>query len=219
VPTLAEFLAAVEQEGDVPWLACRRFARHATAAELGDVFARLVREVDGSRLVSYLSVFSAVRLPRLDSRIFELSQSDERAVRDAAITALALVEARDVRRLGLRLLDEQDIARRSNGIELLSQNHRAQDLARIAAVLPREGPPDVLHEMATKCLVIADRNPQDIRLARWIYECNPCSYCRHGAFGRLAKRNALSRFQLAECAWDSYRETRLAARRLIRKME
>ena len=85
------------------------------------------------------------------------------------------------------------------------------------AALPTEGPPDVLHGMATKLMLITDRQPRDVELAKWVYEYNPCSFCRSGAFDRLAKRNALTTFQLTECAWDADDEIRAAARRIIKK--
>jgi hypothetical protein len=217
VPTLSEFLAAVEHDGEVPWLACRRFSRRATGEELSEVFARLLRETAPSRLASYLRVFSLAELPKLADRVFELARSDDETIRDSAITALAQVEAPAVRELGLRLLEDRDVSRRRDAIELLQKNHDSRDIPRIAAALPREGPPDVLHDVARKAMTIADHHPKDVRLAKWVYEYNPCSYCRYGAFRRLVERDSLSKFQLAECAWDGYDETRAAARRIIKK--
>jgi hypothetical protein len=216
-PTLSDFLAAVEHDGDAPWVICRKFARHATAGELDEVFSRLLRETEASRLVSYLRVFSSAKLPTLDERMFALSRSDDDTIRDNAVTALAQVKAKAVRELGLRFLEEQDLALRKNGIQLLYENHKSKDIPRIAAALPKEGPPDVLHGMATTLMMITDRQPRDVELAKWVYEYNPCSYCRNGAFRRLVKRDALSKFQLAECAWDGYDETRTSARRIIKK--
>ena len=88
---------------------------------------------------------------------------------------------------------------------------------RIVAALPAAGPPDVLHGMARKLKLISDRRPGDIEVAKWIYEYNPCSYCRNGAFDRLVKRDALSKCQLAECVWDAYDDTRESARRLMKE--
>lgn len=215
--TLSEFLATLEHDGDVPWLTCRKFARRATGAELSEVFARLLCEAEPRRLVSYLRVFSLAELPKLADRVFELAGSDDDAIRDSAITALAQVAAPNVRELGLRLLEDRDVSRRRDAIELLHKNHDSRDISRIVAALPTEGPPDVLHDMARKSMMIADQHPKDVRLAKWVYEYNPCSYCRYGAFRRLVERNALTKFQLAECAWDAYDGTRNAARRIIRK--
>jgi hypothetical protein len=75
----------------------------------------------------------------------------------------------------------------------------------------------VLHGMATKLMCSAYQRPGNLAIANWVYEYNPCSYCRNGAFDRLVKLDALSKFQLAECAWDGYDDTRRSARRLIRE--
>ncbi|MCY2995171.1 MAG: hypothetical protein NTY19_46015 [Planctomycetota bacterium] len=115
------------------------------------------------------------------------------------------------------MLEEQDLALRKDGIELLYVNHKSKDIPRIVAALPKAGPPNVLHGMATKLMMITDRQPRDVELAKWVYEYNPCSFCRNGAFSRLVKWDALSKFQLAECAWDGDDDTRAAARRIIRK--
>jgi len=216
-PTLSDFLAAVEHDGDVPWLTCSKFARHATAGELDEVFARLLRETETNRILSYLWVFSSAKLPRLDDRVFELAWSEVDTIRNNAITALAQVKAPAIRELGLRLLEEQDVARRKDGIALLSKNHKSKDIPRIAAALPTEGPPEVLHGMATKLLCSAYHRPRNIEMFNWVYEYNPCSYCRYGAFRRLAEWGALTKFQLVECAWDGYDETRISARRIIKK--
>lgn len=216
-PTFAEFLTAVERDDEVPRSIYGRLARHATADEIGEVFQRLIQETDKTRLISYLQFFRVAELPRLDERIFNLARSDDSSIRQNAITALAQIKARPVGEMGLRLLQEPDIKLRRDGLELMCRNHRRRDLPVIVDALPKEGPPDVLHDLAGLCNQIADRHPQDIELARWVYEHNPCSYCRHRVFRRLIKRNSLSKFHWAECAWDGYEETRVTARRLIRK--
>ena len=188
-----------------------------TEVELDEVFIRLLGETERNRLVSYLDVFAYAKLPRLDDRVFELARSADDAIRDNAITALAQVKSPAIRELGLKLLEEQDLALRSDGIELLYENHKSKDIPRIVAALPKAGPPVVLHGMATKVMMITDRQPRDVELAKWVYEYNPCSYCRNGAFRRLVKRKALTKFQLAECAWDGYDETRRSARRIIKQ--
>ncbi len=92
--TLSEFLTAVEHDGDVPWLNCRRFAQHATAEELDEVFIRLLGETERSRLLSYLEVFAYAKLPRLDDRVFELARSADDAIRDNAVIGRAWTRAK-----------------------------------------------------------------------------------------------------------------------------
>ncbi len=105
-----------------------------------------------------------------------------------------------------------------NGRMLVAcETHKSKDMPRIAAALPKEGPPDVLHGRATKLMCSAYHRTENSEIAKWVYEHNPCSYCRNGAFERLAKLNALTKFQLAECAWDGCDQTRAAARRIIKK--
>ena len=80
----------------------------------------MLGETERNRLVSYLDVFAYAKLPRLDDRVFELARSADDAIRDNAITALAQVKSPAIRELGLRLLEEQDVDRRRDGIELFS---------------------------------------------------------------------------------------------------
>ncbi len=216
--SLHEFLDAVENGDELDAMDCWRFGRSASTEDLHEIFRRLLSESCSDRLVSYLRVFSSQRLPRLHDRIFQFAQSQNEQIRFAAITALAQVKALEVRQLGLTLLAAKDPVRCHEAVRLLSRNSTSREVPRIVEALPREGPPDALHGIASTVgmLTALKRLPGDEELLNWVYEYNPCSFCRHSAFRKLAKRNALTKAQLAECVWDSYDDTRRAARRLLR---
>jgi hypothetical protein len=120
-----------------------RFGRYATEDELKAVSLRLRNESDEEVCVRLLWVFRRASLPDLDPRVWQLAESKNDDVRDAAVTALAQCtdpRVGDFGRAMLRSAPSPTTA--AAGLEALVKHFQPDDQALIMAVLSHIIPSD-----------------------------------------------------------------------------
>jgi len=212
--SLTDVMTGVENDQELDYMG---FGRDTTESNALELFAWLLEERDPKRLFRLLEVFQLRRIPYLDSRLFELIESEDRYVRRAAARMLSNNRHEEIRRFALRMLREEDLNRRAVGCDLLALNARGKDLRTITDSLPTAGDPDELHAIAEALLNIVGwrKHAEDANLLRWVYDYNACSHCRNGAVEYLLTRFGLPPEQAHECCWDCLDLTR----RLVRKAE
>lgn len=166
------------------------FGRCATEAELKTVFQKLLDETDEAVRIRLLWVFSRTAPPELHPRLWELVESENEDLRDAAIRAIAQFKDERVVEFGRSLLASCEIE-------------------------PEDR--DEAHSFAWTLLDICERNRrgQIVDLLTWVYEMTPCGNCRYRAVKLMADTHVLSDDIRAECLCDADEDTRQMAREAL----
>jgi hypothetical protein len=192
-----------------------RFGRYATEDELRAVLLRLRNESDEEVCLRLLWVFGRASLPDLHPRVWQLAESKNDNVRDAAVTALAQCTDPRVGDFGRAMLRSAlSTTTAAEGLEALVKNFQPDDQALIMAVLSHIAPSDEeAHNMGFSisniCRENASSNLSDLLI--WDYENNPCTLCRSYTVTRMLGIGALSPRLISECLHDANEEIRQLA--------
>src|SRR5262249_21988858 len=102
--TLADVLAGVEGQSEVPIYRFSTFGKKAKPREIAELFSRLMHETKPAKLSRLLAVFRDRRIPPLEPGLLKLVFAANDEVRSWAVLALRNVRHNKIRRLGLELL-------------------------------------------------------------------------------------------------------------------
>jgi hypothetical protein len=187
----------------------------ASEEELAVIVSRMQIESRVPQLRGYLRVFRKREVPGLPDRIFELAESADEQIKEAALLAISNSCNTRVRDLAIDLLKRTPPC--LDGLRLFARNYQPGDQALLELVLPCAGDDDDLHGVALDLVSVAQevKDPQLNGCLLWIYERNPCSYCRHSAVKFLVDLKVVPRKVLEECLWDCQKETRDLAEAML----
>lgn len=187
-----------------------RFGKYAEDIEIEQIFERLLIETREKQLIRYLWIFKNRKLPRLDSRLIDLVQTDNTKLQSAAIAALSQYEDNSLRDLALRLIKQQPISVHNRIIKLLTDNYQSGDVKVIESALNISQDIDFRHSIGMDLieLVDAQKDPELKACSIWVYENTPCSYCRQQIVEILVKLQQAPRSMLRECLYDCSPEIR-----------
>jgi hypothetical protein len=181
-----------------------RFGRHATETEINLVFNKLLLETRKEQLIRYLHIFKDRQLPRLNSRLFDLAQSDDEEIQLATIAALAINRDDSLRNLALKLIKEQPKPIYNRILKLLINNYQLGDFKTIESILNKSQDIDFRHEVGIDLIDIIEeqRTTELIDCSLWVYENTPCSYCRQQILEILIELKQIPQNILEECLHD-----------------
>lgn len=190
-----------------PRLGVRRWARKASPGDFRKAWEFFAGQNELSTLKAFaLALHHKPEHANLD-QIIERAQSWSGDLNPFA-RSLEDCEDEKVRELGLHLLEA---GQTSAAIGLFRKNWRLSDAALLLAAFQSLTDEDEVHEAA--CDVIALPNVSEfVTLREWVYEKNPCSFCRESAVRNLIELNLASSELLEECLSDCVEDTRKMAR-------
>jgi len=189
------------------------FGKKATPSDLQVIFDRLLVEPARDQLLRCLWVFRRRALPSLHPRLFDLAQSDDEKLQQAAIVALSHSKNARIHELALGLFDSNPALITREGIHLFVQNHEPGDHQVIEKALFVPSEPEERHSVGYDILNLAKSKPaRELgKCLEWVYEYTPCSNCRGQALNWLIAWGQASEDLLAESLWDCCEKTRAAA--------
>ncbi|OEO27954.1 hypothetical protein VW23_007050 [Devosia insulae DS-56] len=207
---LDAFLNDLNEGNRNPRLLASRFARQGGDIEHRALFERIEREVQPHLIARMLRVF-AIRIdpPGGIERVLRFARHEDSAVRQAAIQVLRRFSDDRIAELSGQLLAAGSL----EGIELLGENARPGDFGRVHQLLPSAAVDQHAHDLALS-IVSTGRpspSPEAADCLIWVYEHNPCSFCRQSAVDDLLQLGRLPEVLTAECLDDSMSEVREAA--------
>lgn len=194
------------------------FGRSATAEELKTVYDHLLTEIDPAVRLRLLWVFRRAPLPKLDKRILEWAEGEDKELRAASINALAQISDAQIHELALsKLRAGKVLGADSDLIELFTNNFEETDCDEIDRALALSKPDwEDAHSLGFSILILSEKQ-QNTKLAnalQWVYENTPCSNCRFKAIRQLEAWHVLSEEVLYECRFDAEEDIRNFAIRI-----
>lgn len=186
-----------------------RFARQGSQTEHVELFERLERETQPQLIAGMLRVF-AIRIdpPRGIDGVLRFARHADPAVRETAIDVLRRFSDDRIAELSGELLAAGNL----EGLELLAENWRPGDFDRVHKLLPHGADDRHAHVLALG-IVSTGRptpNPEAEDCLIWVYEQNPCAFCRQGAVDDLIGLGRLPAVLATECLDDCMSEIREA---------
>lgn len=191
------------------------FGQYATARELEKIHTLLIAEPDNDIRMRLLWVFRRARLPHVDKKILLWANGTHEGLRAAAISALAQVSDRRIRRLAIAKVKAGEILGADNeAIDLFLNCYRRGDAELIANALCSARPEaGEAHCLGFSITGLAERYHDDAlkNALRWTYENNPCTNCRYLIITELDRIGRLDARMINECRYDASEETRTYA--------
>lgn len=188
----------------------RTWGRKATDAELQKAIEALASTDDPARQRFLLQVFGDRPYPGDPAGLFRFAESDDRRLAWAAISALEQVEHPAVREFALRLAEAR--TGRWYAAGLLVKNFEAGDHARILRWLESTTDEEEVHDLTLDIWKFLRAHPEPSAtraMAAYIYEYNPCSFCRERALERMIEVGYLPAKIAVECSFDANEDIRL----------
>ncbi|MBL8594148.1 MAG: HEAT repeat domain-containing protein [Devosia sp.] len=207
--SLDSYLADLALGGRKTRLVAQRFARYGSDSDHHALFELIEREADASRLASMLRVFSGrVDPPGGADRVLRFARHADPAVRAVAIDVLRRFRDERVADLSQDLLAAGSL----EGMKLLAENSRPGDFKRAHALLPTVTDDEQAHDLALSIISIGQPlpDPEAADCLVWVYEQNPCSFCRQSAVDDLIKLDRLPEALATEGLDDCMSEIREA---------
>lgn len=190
----------------------RRLARNAYDEDLVVLLERLNGEQDEAVIIRVLRVFHVVELPEITPLLWELVESKNVKIQDAAITALAKIQDARLGELARKKLKNKKITGKDAAfVQLFAENFADQDERLILDALERTSlSDDVAHKVGFAIREIYRVNEKLVtsELLQWDYERNPCTECRYSTVGLLMDLKGMTPDMLEECQYDSNEEIR-----------
>lgn len=227
----ADFLSAIERR-EKPV----RYPHHAslTAEEIEHLCNLINTTEDQWTLREYVLGFRRGVKPleiEVTEKMLLLTESSDEAMVRAATSMLKKVRSPLLRKYAMSALDRNPI----RAIEIIKRSIEVADLPEVLTSLERLNEPDDFHTAAMCVRSIidelseSDNSESELSSGRittdeatlaslftesliWLYERNPCGFCRGSILDQLIEWNAIPKDILYECQWDSNSETRMTAR-------
>ncbi len=191
-----------------------KFGINASDRDLEIVLNRLLQETKKEQLRRYLWIFKNRQFPRLDSRLFDLAASVDEDIQYCAIAALSNNRSELLRSLAIYLINEtKAIANRL--LSLFIKNYQSGDFQLIESALIRSQDLEFRHAAGMDLINVinAQKNPELLNCAFWIYENTPCADCRESILKILIDSKQITSEILEECLHDSSFDIRALAKK------
>ncbi len=207
VRTYEELISTVE-ENQLPYAARSTFLDNATESE----FIKAARNLpsDPRLLAQYLQIFGRERRPwPIEPQpLFQLAKSNSSKVAARSYAVLRKIKSDEVRQFALR-----NISKRYAGqlaVDLLVLNYLPGDEEIIKERAEQALWPHELHNVLMPLREIIKSHPEiDNSLIAYLYEKQPCSFCRESVVDFMIQRNMVTDDIRLECLHDASEETRL----------
>lgn len=210
VHTAEEFIEKSEKtsvtRGDVV-----RFSRKADDSEKLKLAQAVLAEEDLDKKVKLLSAFTFHHsaFPMNPQSIIEYAKSDNKALRDTALSALSYLRADCVHDFAAAMLKESFS---TEVLEILIYNYQERDkefiLNRLKELTIDLDDTSGWHGIVMQILHTDDEISLPNEFLTFIYEKSLCSCCRESAVEKMKNRNLLTDRMISECKWDCNREIR-----------
>lgn len=147
----------------------------------------------------------------LDPRLlFNLTRSRSWKVKNAAYRALCRLKSPAVRKFALQRLPLRREGQRA--VDLLVTNYEPGDERIIRERAEKSKDVDELHEFLMELLQIIEQHPEiDNEFLTFLYDHQPCSFCRYSVVKCLIDRNLFTVQHREECLRDAEEDTRKLA--------
>lgn len=184
------------------------WGKRATDEELQSAAQDLLSESDEKRLWDYLLIFRERRFPGPHGRLIELAKKGNWRLSHAATQALTHVDDRELRTLGLELMNTAD--RCDLGVTLLAGCSQPGDYKLIEQALRQPMSDPVYHSVGLDVLgfVKANLTGEAEVCLKLLYENGPCSTCRESCVKYLIALNRFPDWMRQECRYDADSGTR-----------
>lgn len=196
----------------------KRWARHATDADLAEAWRRLLAETDARRLLRRFWATNYRTQPTLSPRLFELARHADRLVRVNTAFVLEKMQDARIRDLALAMLREDRVQALDGCVlRLLERNALDEDAAFLDSILPRRASRETRDDWASGVLKLAESRPSPTwtPLVVRAMETTPCRFCRGRALRSLVERDAATESMLREALFDAEADTRQTAREAV----
>jgi hypothetical protein len=220
VPTFEEILAKVEGKEFHGRGIVMSFARNANPGEIEKLARAAMNETNEQIQIELLWPFRRiVRFSFPDEFLMRIRESNNNSLRGIAYDILGCNPSPKTRELALSLIRSgKDI---ENGFSLLSKNLRPTDEALFCAAiksLPIRHDEETWHGifMAAEDGLKVMRGKPKTDILEYIYRNTLCGSCRERIIRLMHKKKTLSETILRECQFDSNREIRTFAERIIK---
>ncbi len=156
------------------------------------------------RQLRYFEVFSALELPELNQKIFELAASDDFELQSAVIQALSNNKDKAIRQLALLLCNQYDPISLQIILRLFVHNYQSGDHLIIDKMLTRLDNEIDIHNSCSTLIDICGKHfePALLTCLLWVYECSPCTVCREEAVKLMVQHELLPQKLQEKCQFD-----------------
>lgn len=222
-PSLKEYIDACRETSGYR---CRgialRFARTASMEDLTELARVVIQETNLKIKLELLWPFRKKPFPLDESSIFELTKSNDKAIRDIAFEIMQNTPSDRVHEYAVMLLREKkEIV---NALSLICSCYKSTDeelLLEGIKSLAVTNSSSEWHGVFMNVENLLDRHSYRFGLSLFenVYRQTMCSYCRANLVQKMFKRKILPIEILEECLYDSYEDTRkFSARKLRNKI-
>lgn len=187
------------------------FSRRADDSEKLKLAQAALEEKDLSKKAKLLSAFTFAHsiFPMNPQSIIEYAKSDNKALRDTALSALSYLRADCVHDFAAKVLEESFSV---EVLEILIHNYKEPDkefiLKRLKEMTIDLDDTSGWHGIVMQILHTDDEIFLPDEFITFVYAKSLCSCCRERAVGKLRNRNLLTDRMILECKWDCNREIR-----------
>lgn len=208
-------LAEAWDGGDQEIRTLKYFADHASDEE----FRRAAENLPppNQHLDWYLRYLFRDRMyPLPPSTLFPLALGKSGRVAGAAFLALQQIKTSEVRTFGLQQM--RTLRNGSLAVDLIAATYKPGDEERIRRCADRARPGLTLHQTLQTLLDLLEARPDiEPKYTDYVYEKEPCSFCRYRAVKLLVKQGRFDPDRKEECLYDTDIEIRKLARRARRR--
>ena len=193
------------------------FSRKADDSEKLKLAQAVLAEEDLDKKAKLLNAFTFHHsvFPMNPQSVIEYAKSDNKALRDTALSALSYLRADRVHDFAATMLKESFS---TEVLEILVYNYQEWDKEFILQQL-KEMAIDLddtsgWHGIVMQILHTDDKISLPNEFLTFIYEKSLCSCCRERAVEKMKNRNLLTDRMISECKWDCNREIRSEVEKL-----
>ena len=219
IPTLEQILSAFDSQEPSIRSLVMRFTQKAKSEDLEKLAQVAINEPDIRRKTELLCGFRGRAFPFPDSLVLELSKSEDQDLRETAFDIMGHNPSKQAHDYAVSLIqNDVDI---QNGISLLCKNYRAQDeellfksIKDLQKIVDQCAFHFVAMDVENALATVRQKPKTDILL--YLYHQSPCSCCRYRVVQFMHKKNLLPDKVLHECRFDSNKDIRDFAVRIMK---
>ncbi|MCE1164059.1 MAG: hypothetical protein LWX07_01500 [Bacteroidetes bacterium] len=209
----------VDEISKIPGYFSPRRIRELKINELKKIAKELIHEKDLQKIEKYLYVFKYRKFPLDNEFIFRLAKqrvTSKNRIKEFATDALVSLKSDKIRKFAL----ERMVKTRKPEIftRILVSNFKRGDGKILAEILNKVKEPDKIHALGSSYFEIFKSNPtkECKKPFEILYNRLTCGACRYDIVKLLIKNNVLSVKIKNEIKYDSYEETRMLSKSLLR---
>ena len=198
------------------------FLKNATDAEILDLAHIVLREEDETVKGLLLRIFLSnvawnKPFPLGVDPLLEYAQSNNKILYENALGRLEEFKDKRIHNLAVKLLQAKGI--KSFALGLLKKNYRKSDDPIIAKAITKASSIPQYVQSDIVDIYIRHRSENALPVLLHVYQRGDCSHCRYNIVKAMHHCKVLTDEMLAECLYDSYKDTREFAKRLMKKKQ